>query len=188
MKSSILRMSALALLLSVETAFAGDIVVHADRLIDGIDNTPRANVSILIRNDRIVSVEPGFASPAGAEVIDLSKSTVLPGLIDCHVHITLQSDGGNPIVESVTRTNFDSAVRATTYARRTLLAGFTSVRDVGANAGGVTIALKNASPNALSTDRACGWRDQCSARPAAIAIIETASIRRSVFPAKRTTS
>jgi imidazolonepropionase-like amidohydrolase len=145
MKSSMLRLSTLAFLLSAGTAFAGDIVVHAGRLMDGIDKTPRADVSIFIHDDRIVSVEPGFTSPAGAEVIDLSKSTVLPGLIDCHVHITHQSDGGNPIVESVTRTNFDSAVRSTTYARRTLLAGFTSVRDVGAlNAGGIVIALKKA--------------------------------------------
>ena len=145
MKLPMLRLSALALLLSTGTAFADDIVVHAGRLIDGIDMMPRTNVSILIRDDRIISVEAGFVSPAGAQVIDLSKSTVLPGLIDCHVHISHQSDGGNPIVESVTRTSFDSAVRATTYARRTLLAGFTSVRDVGAlSAAGVVIALKKA--------------------------------------------
>jgi imidazolonepropionase-like amidohydrolase len=145
MKSSLLHLSTLAFLLSTGTAFAGDIVVHAGRLIDGIDVTPRTNVSVLIHDDRIVSVEQGFKSPAGAQVIDLSQSTVLPGLIDCHVHITHQSDGGNPIVESVTRSSFDSAVRATTYARRTLLAGFTSVRDVGAlSAGGVVIALKKA--------------------------------------------
>jgi imidazolonepropionase-like amidohydrolase len=143
MKSSLLHLSTLAFLLSTGTAFAGDIVVHAGRLIDGIDVTPRTNVSVLIHDDRIVSVEQGFKSPAGAQVIDLSQSTVLPGLIDCHVHITHQSDGGNSIVESVTRSSFDSAVRATTYARRTLLAGFTSVRDVGAlSAGGVVIALK----------------------------------------------
>jgi hypothetical protein len=148
MDSSLLHLSTLAFLLSTGTAFAGDIVVHAGRLIDGIDVTPRTNVSVLIHDDWIVSVEQGFKSPAGAQVIDLSQSTVLPGLIDCHVHITHQSDGGNPIVESVTRSSFDSAVRATTYARRTLLAGFTSVRDVGAlSAGGVVIALKRSSTN-----------------------------------------
>ena len=89
MKSSLLHLSTLAFLLSTGTAFAGDIVVHAGRLIDGIDVTPRTNVSVLIHDDRIVSVEQGFKSPAGAQVIDLSQSTVLPGLIDCHVHITI---------------------------------------------------------------------------------------------------
>jgi imidazolonepropionase-like amidohydrolase len=133
----------LALLLSSGAAFAGDVVVHAGRLIDGVDKAPRSNVSILIHDDRIVKVEDGFSSPAGAEVIDLSHATVLPGLIDCHVHLSGQDDAGNPIVEHMTRTPFDAAVRSTAYARNTLLAGFTSVRDVGGNAG-VVIALKRA--------------------------------------------
>jgi imidazolonepropionase-like amidohydrolase len=143
MKISLLRSTALVFLLSAAPAFAHDVVVHAGRLIDGVDKEPKTNVSILVHDDRIVGVEPGFVSPAGADVIDLSKETVLPGLIDCHVHITGQNDGGNPIAEHVTRTDFDSAVRSTAYARNTLLAGFTSVRDVGANAG-VVLALKRA--------------------------------------------
>jgi len=143
MKTSLLRGTALAFLLTANAAFAHDVVIHAGRLIDGVDKTPRANVSILIHDDRITGVENGFVSPAGAEVIDLSKETVLPGLIDCHVHITGQNDGGNPIAEHVTMTDYDSAVRSTAYARNTLLAGFTSVRDVGANAH-VVIALKKA--------------------------------------------
>ncbi len=141
--SNCLRGAALALLLSAGGASANDIVVHAGQLLDGVDKTPRPNVSIVIHDDRIVDVEPGFVTPAGAEIIDLSHSTVLPGLIDCHVHITGQNEGGNPIVEHVTRTSYDSAVRSTAYARNTLLAGFTSVRDVGANTE-VVVALKRA--------------------------------------------
>jgi imidazolonepropionase-like amidohydrolase len=138
-----LRAAALALALSAAPALAHDVVIHAGRLIDGVDRAPRENVSILIHDDRIVSVEAGFVAPAGADVIDLSKQTVLPGLIDCHVHVTSQFDGGNPIAEAVTQTKFDSAVKSTAYARHTLLAGFTSVRDVGADTG-VVVALKNA--------------------------------------------
>lgn len=141
--SRLLGASALALVLCAAPAMAHDVVVHAGRLIDGVDKSERTNVSILIHDDRIVGVENGFVSPASADVIDLSHSTVLPGLIDCHVHITGQADGGNPVAEAVTMTEYDDAVRSTAYARNTLLAGFTSVRDVGANVH-VVVALKKA--------------------------------------------
>src|SRR5689334_18967977 len=129
--------------LLVTSAAAKDIVIHAGRLIDGVTDQPRNQVSVLIHDDRITDVQPGFVTPPGTEIIDLSHSTVLPGLIDCHVHITGQFDGGNPIAEQVTETRFDSAVKSTAYARATLLAGFTSVRDVGADTG-VIVALKKA--------------------------------------------
>ncbi|MGH8123272.1 MAG: hypothetical protein ACREPT_10935, partial [Rudaea sp.] len=67
---------------------AKDLVIHAGTLIDGVAQTPRHEVSIMIHDDRIVAVEDGFKTPAGARVIDLSKATVLPGFIDCHVHIS----------------------------------------------------------------------------------------------------
>lgn len=134
---------ALVLGLMASPVLAKDMVIHAGTMIDGVSKAPRSNVSIIIRDDRIVDVQAGFVTPDGAEIIDLSHSTVLPGLIDCHVHITGQFDGGNPVAEAVTETRFDSAVKSTTYARNTLLGGFTSVRDVGADAD-VVIALKKA--------------------------------------------
>ena len=124
-------------------AQASDVVVHAGRLIDGVSKTPREQVSVLIRGDRIVAVEPGFATPAGAQVIDLSHETVLPGLIDCHVHLTMSSHPGDPIRNAVTRTAYDNEIDAVNNARADLMAGFTTVRDVGANTG-VIIALKKA--------------------------------------------
>jgi len=119
------------------------VVIHAGRLMDGVEKTERARVSILIHDDRITGVQPGFVTPDGAEVIDLSNATVLPGLIDCHDHITSMFDGGNPVAESVTRTEFDDAFNSVGNAEKTLLAGFTTIRDVGANPG-VVIALKKA--------------------------------------------
>src|SRR5215467_7550139 len=110
--------SALALAISIAmtpAAFARDIVVHAGKLLDGVGKIAQTNVSILIHDDRITEVRAGFVSPAGYEVIDLSKSTVLPGLIDCHDHITSQFDGGNPIAEAVTQTSYDQAMESTAY-------------------------------------------------------------------------
>ncbi|OYU71625.1 MAG: amidohydrolase [Alphaproteobacteria bacterium PA2] len=112
-------------------ASAKDIVIHAGRLIDGLSKTPRTAVSILIRDDRITSVEPGFVTPAGAEIIDLTKSTVLPGLIDAHDHITSEFTGSNPVVDAVTGSSFDSSFVTVGATWRTLQAGFTTVRDVG---------------------------------------------------------
>jgi imidazolonepropionase-like amidohydrolase len=135
-----------ALAFGAGPSLAGDVVIHAGRMIDGVSKTVQTDVSILIHDDRIAEVKPGFVAPAGAEVIDLSHATVLPGLIDCHVHITAQFDGGNPVAEAVTRTDFDDAYRSVGNARATLMAGFTSVRDVGANPY-VVIAMKKAIQN-----------------------------------------
>ncbi|MDA5192835.1 amidohydrolase family protein [Alphaproteobacteria bacterium LMG 31809] len=141
-----LRFTALAVMASTlvsGTAISKDVVIHAGRLIDGLSNTPKSQVSILIKDDRIVGVEQGFLRPDGAEIVDLSKATVLPGLIDTHVHVTFEPDGRNPIVKRVTRSDLDTAIASTTYVNRVLLAGFTSVRDVGSSTG-VGVALKRA--------------------------------------------
>jgi imidazolonepropionase-like amidohydrolase len=143
LKLGLLSAAAAAALLAAQSAPAKDIVIHAGRLIDGVTKAERAQVSILIHDDRIVSVEPGFVAKDGAETIDLSNETVLPGLIDCHDHITSYFDGGNPIAEAVTRTSYDEAFHSVGNARSTLLAGFTTIRDVGADPG-VVIALKKA--------------------------------------------
>jgi imidazolonepropionase-like amidohydrolase len=117
-------------------------VVHAGRLIDGTSTTVRERRSILIADDRIVDVQAGFVKPAGAQVIDLSRATVMPGLIDCHTHITSEL-GPNALLDEVTHGAVDAAIRSTVYAKRTLEAGFTTIRNLGAD-GGADVALKNA--------------------------------------------
>jgi imidazolonepropionase-like amidohydrolase len=119
-----------------------DKVIHAGRLIDGTSTTPRERASILIAGDRIVEVRNGLVRPPGAQVIDLSTSTVMPGLIDSHTHITSEL-GPNALLKTVTYGPVDDAVRSTIYAKRTLDAGFTTIRNVGAG-GGADVALKRA--------------------------------------------
>jgi imidazolonepropionase-like amidohydrolase len=117
------------------------VAVRAGRLIDGRGGAPIRDAVILIQGDRITAVGAGLAIPAGAEVVDLSKKTVLPGLIDCHTHITNQS--GNYYEDLFRRSPIDAAVVAHVYARRTLEAGFTTVRDVGSSEF-IDVALRNA--------------------------------------------
>ncbi len=136
-------MAGIALALMAGTASARDVVIHAGRLIDGSGGEPRAQVSILIHDDRIAAIQPGYVAPAGAEVVDLSHATVLPGLIDCHVHIMAAWHDGDPIRLAVTTTDYDALIDGVNDAKATLLAGFTSIRDVGDPTSAV-IALKKA--------------------------------------------
>jgi imidazolonepropionase-like amidohydrolase len=117
------------------------VAVKAARVIDGLGGAPLSSAVILIENDHITAVGARLAIPAGAEVIDLSD-TILPGFIDCHTHVTGQP-GDNFYEDLFKRSPIDDAVMAHLYARRTLEAGFTTIRDVGSEEY-VDVALKKA--------------------------------------------
>lgn len=106
--------------------------IRAGRLFDGTGDNVRENMVIVVLGDRIQSVGPAavVSIPAGANVIDLSHATVLPGLIDCHTHLGARADRYDEIYR-FKDTPFQSAFAAVVHARKTLEAGFTSVRDVG---------------------------------------------------------
>ena len=105
------------------------IAIRATRLLDVQSGTLRAGQIVVVRGDRIESV--GTAVPAGAQVIDLGDVTLLPGLIDAHTHLTYDIEG-DWAHRDVTETAADAALRGARNAGRTLRAGFTTVRDVGA--------------------------------------------------------
>ena len=124
-------------------AGAKDIVIYAGTLIDGVTPAPRARVSIVVRDDRIARVQDGFVSPEGAQVIDLSTSTVMPGFIDCHIHMSAKlPQRKNATEDWLTHSTLDRAFDAAEYMRAMLQQGFTSARDVGG--GDETVAVRNA--------------------------------------------
>ena len=116
------------------TPSAQVIAIRAGRLFDSRAGTLLTNQVIVIRGDRIVDVGPSVAVPAGAQVIDLSMATVLPGMIDAHVHLFPADD-----LSESTRT-----IVAVANAQTDLNAGFTTVLDMDSRGGFGTVDLRNA--------------------------------------------
>ena len=137
-------------------------VLHCGHLFDSASGRLQGETSIVVRGERIESVQAGrIATPAGAQAIELGNATCLPGLIDSHVHLTAQFSATS-YSDQFRLNPADFAIRGTAYARRTLLAGFTTVRNLGDGAN-ESIALRNAikagivdGPRILTAGRAIG--------------------------------
>ena len=123
-------------------ALAQDTYLHCGRLLDATSTEVRTERTVVVRDGRIAEVRAGYAEPPpGAEVVDLRGHLVTPGWMDMHVHI--ESESNPKAYEERFRKNpADVAFDAAVYARRTLLAGFTTVRDLGGS--GVNVATRNA--------------------------------------------
>jgi imidazolonepropionase-like amidohydrolase len=131
---------------AAQTPAESVVLVHAGRLLDRPGREPRGASTIVVRNGKIEAIRDGFAAPdtfPGATVVDLRERYVLPGLIDCHVHLDSDSAGQEGLIESLTNGDAYFAYQALANARKTLDAGFTTVRNLGDDRG-VTLALRDA--------------------------------------------
>jgi imidazolonepropionase-like amidohydrolase len=125
-------------------------VIHAGRLLDKPGEPARGPSTIVISNGKIVSVSAGYSVPGGSvlRVIDLKDKFVMPGLIDSHVHLTSDAGGVAAQLEEVTKNPATLAYQAEANARKTLMAGFTTVRNLG-DGDGTTLALRDAIEEGL---------------------------------------
>ncbi len=126
----------------------GTTIIHAGTLLAVPGKAPLTRQSIIVKNGKVAEIREGYVQAADIQahgdvrVIDLSDRFVMPGFIDLHVHLTGQA-GGNRKSDAVTQTDADVAMTAQMYARRTLLGGFTTVRDLGSR-GTAIFALRDA--------------------------------------------
>ncbi len=142
-------MRIILLLLSVLTVSAQDIYIHAGKIYDTDSGKLSSEKTIIISDNKIKSIENGYkeASEDDIKIYNLKSKVVLPGLIDFHVHMESQSGGQDRYVRRFQDNKADVAFRSSVIAKKTLMSGFTTVRDVGGS--GVNISLRNAINNGV---------------------------------------
>lgn len=140
-----MKKNLLALLLlfsTITVANAQKKLIHCGRLVDVNSGQVLREMTVVVEGDKIISVNNGYTrAGSGDEIIDLKDKTVMPGLMDMHVHIESQNSPSTQ-VQRYTLNPSDIAYDAQVYAERTLMAGFTTVRDLGGS--GVNVSLRNA--------------------------------------------
>ncbi len=143
---------AVVCLLSILSARAADqpIVLKAARMFDGKSNSLVTNAVVVVQGDKIVDLGSGLTIPSGAQVVDLGDVTLSPGFMDAHTHLTLEFWGefNKRRLAELDLNVSEQALKASTFARATVEAGFTTVRDLGSRFVGsrefVDVALRNA--------------------------------------------
>lgn len=122
---------------------AQNTYIHCGKLIDTKSGKVLTEQTVIVSENKISTVEQGYTNPKNSEdkVIDLKSKTVMPGLIDMHVHIESETSPKS-YLEDYTLNDADIAFKAAKYAEITLMSGFTTVRDLGGT--GVNVSLRNA--------------------------------------------
>lgn len=125
------------------TVQANTIYIHAGKLITAEQQQPLTEHTIIVVDDKITDVKAGYLSPsAAATLIDLRNHTVLPGLMDMHTHFSTQISATS-YGEAQRLNEADFALRGAVFAEKTLMAGFTTVRELG-DSHHISVALRKA--------------------------------------------
>ena len=137
------RLLTLTVALGLTSVSQADTLVYAGTLIDGTQANPKTDMTVVIDEGKITAIEKGFKQPTENDVvIDRRQGTVMPGFIDMHTHLTSQLGPGS-YMHKFTHSAADVTLDAVNYANKTLMAGFTTVRDLG-DSYNASIALRNA--------------------------------------------
>jgi imidazolonepropionase-like amidohydrolase len=151
-RKNVVALALIPLALAATAASAqapGNTAVQCGSLVDVEGLRVLGAHTVLVSGERITGVQPGKVAPDGARVVDLAGHTCMPGLMDMHTHITSESSRDS-YSEGFRLNPPDYAFRSVVYAERTLMAGFTSVRNLGDLGGGtVSVALRNAIAQGL---------------------------------------
>ena len=151
MKKPLITLAVASALLSPPFSTVADTLIHAGKVFTGTSNSLQENVTIVVEDNMIKAVKKGFAeAQEGDTVIDLKTSTVMPGLMDMHVHLSSQHGGPQTYLERFSLNEADYALRAANYAKITLDSGFTTVRNLG-DGYNETVALRNAISKGYAT-------------------------------------
>ena len=132
------------LIFSTPGLSANETIIHAGRMLDVNTKSMLTEVSVIIKENKIITVEQGYsAAGQDSEIIDLKEYTLMPGLMDMHVHLSTVLSP-TFFMEKFVMDSADYAFRSTKYAKDTLMAGFTTVRELGDQDHNVIIALRDA--------------------------------------------
>lgn len=140
----------LALALGISSpVLAQRTLIHCGTLIDGISNTPKSQITIIVEKNRITDIQNGYTTAQATDkVVNMKNRTVMPGWIDMHVHIESETSK-DQYLKRMSQNMADVAYEAQKHANTTLMAGFTTVRDLGGS--GVNISIRNAINKGLVT-------------------------------------
>ena len=147
MKKTLLALAASALTLSAQAA----TLIHAGKVFTGTNNALKEQVTLVVEGNTIKAIQNGYVDgDTNDTIIDLKSATVLPGLMDMHVHLSMQHGGPQTYLERYSLNEADYALRAANYGEKTLMAGFTTVRNLG-DGYNETVALRNAISKGIQT-------------------------------------